>query len=1103
VRFILFLIFILFTVVTPVRASAHLQKVSIALKWKHSFQFAGYYAAIEQGYYKDEGIDVKLIPYDFKTNYIDRVLDGKAQYGTSDSSLVLEYLRGKPIVLVSQIFQHSPLVFIAKQKTGIISPYEMIGKKVAYISENESSASLTAMLIETIGSLKKINILPYTNHTLSDFLNDKIDVISTYSTTLPTPKELKGRSINIISPQNYGIDFYGDNLFTTKKEATLHPDRVKKIRDATIKGWKYALNHPDEIIKLIKSKYHSRQSYDQLFKEYRGTKKMILPNIVPIGYTDPSRFEGLVKIYKELGYSFKNRSLDDFFFAINTKHQGLLNLNVKERMWLKKHKVLNVISLNFPPLTINDTKSGKLLGMGRDYLDIISKKLGIKFHYEFANSLKGIIKKIQEGKADIYPLLRKNKIYANLVKNTHTLFKEYNLVVNHINDPFIDNISQLKYKKVAIRRYSSLIKILGKRYPSIIFVPVDSTSQLLEMVKNHQADDAIAPVPAIYYTIRHNQYSKLKVAGRLPFISFFTVGLNAKLPQEALSAFNKAIDSISQKERNDIYNKWVASRLVTKPDYTFVYEIIAILLLVMLSLIIFNRFMASEIKKREKIQKELVRAREKADDANRAKSEFIANISHEIRTPMNAVVGFAELLENTKLDMKQNSYLISIKSGINALLKIISDILDISKIEAGKMNLEYEAVNLSLLLEEVEALFAHEIEKKGLEFRIVIPGDLPYSFVLDSARIRQILFNLVGNAIKFTDHGYIYVIVEQHITNIDEHASKIDLAIKVKDSGAGISEKDQKLIFDKFIQKTNQSYKKYGGTGLGLNICKKLANMMNGDISVESELGKGSVFTLYLRDVTVSSVVKSAPALYDEDVVFEQTKVLIVDDILENRILLKEQFKDTKLLFLEAENGKEAIEKAVREQPDLILMDTKMPVMDGFEAGDKIKSDPRTSHIPIIALTAFISDADKVKNGLCFDLLLRKPARKKEIVTAFTRFLPHEAFNEPSEKNAKIESKNFEVKIDKKNLKNLLKDIEMNITPIYEKAQKYGSFDTIKKFSNSLEIAAVKYGCDQLAMYARELNQFVLVFDVNGIETKMAEYKDIIGSIGSDNEQKI
>ncbi|PIE91107.1 MAG: hypothetical protein CR997_03015 [Acidobacteria bacterium] len=343
--------------------------------------------------------------------------------------------------------------------------------------------------------------------------------------------------------------------------------------------------------------------------------------------------------------------------------------------------------------------------------------------------------------------------------------------------------------------------------------------------------------------------------------------------------------------------------------------------------------------------------RKNTERANLAKSDFLANMSHEIRTPLNAITGFSELLSSTVTDEKQRSYLEAIKSSGKNLMLLIGDILDLSKIEAGKMSIHTTVVNLKKVIQEIRQIFTLQIRKKGISFILNISDKVPAALELDEVRLRQVLLNIVGNAVKFTEKGFIKLTVD--IENQPNKSLK-KIHITVEDTGIGIAKEELSTIFETFKQQTGQDRFKYGGKGLGLAISKRLVELMGGRIVVESTLGQGSVFKITFSNVVVNEDAERKQPSGNNSlrVQFKKGKVLIVDDVTSNRLFLRELLKKVNLTVAEAQNGYESTLIAPDYQPDLILMDIRMPVMDGYKAAKLLKMHEKCAHIPIIAVTA-------------------------------------------------------------------------------------------------------------------------------------------------------
>ncbi len=498
----------------------------------------------------------------------------------------------------------------------------------------------------------------------------------------------------------------------------------------------------------------------------------------------------------------------------------------------------------------------------------------------------------------------------------------------------------------------------------------------------------------------------------------------------------------------------------------------------------------TELKKSEQRFKLAAKA---AEDANKAKSTFLANMSHEIRTPMNAVLGFSELLEDLITDRQQKQYLDSIMSSGKTLLSLINDVLDISKIEAGKLELQLKPVNLQPICEEIKNAFTWKTKEKNLNFVLDIDKTLPCSLLLDEIRIRQILVNLVGNAVKFTEKGYVRLSLSKQFKDNDESA--VDLVITIEDTGIGIPVEQKEMIFEAFRQQDAQNINKFGGTGLGLTITKRVVEILNGELSVESELGKGSKFEVKIKNVAVASVKAKeySDDFISEVIKFQEAKVLIVDDIDVNRSLLINYLEPYNFDIIEAEDGKETIDLALSHKPDLILLDMKMPVMDGYEATKVIKSNKKLKHIPIVAVTASsLKGEEKTINDIGCNGLLRKPVTRKQLIEQLKGFLSY-TVSKDEISGDDVSPEDVSISDESKvRMPELLKILENDIFKKFEKLKKTFVIDEIEDFAVNLKELGKAYGINILSNFGDRLSENVKSFDVEQIQKILDDFPEMI-----------
>ncbi len=576
------------------------EKVTLQLKWLHSFQFAGYYAAKAKGFYAQENLDVEMREQKNGINSIHQVINGESEYGVADTALLVERLNGVPIVVLASIFQHNPLVYVTLKSSGIVSPYEMRGKRI--MDDNNDNASLQAMLYESNLTEKEFIHLPNSGD-INDLIKGKTDVVSAYSTDEIDRYKQRGIDINIIDPRNYGLDFLGDNLFTTQKEIDTHPERVERFLRASLKGWDYALNHPDEIIDLILTQYNSQHfTHEHLRFEARETFKMIAPHGVPIGHSDSKRFERIAETYKELGFIQSMNNLAGFIYG-QPKNQPLEMTNA-EKEWLEAHPVIRVgIDPNFAPYEWLDEKEN-YVGLSAEYLRLVEQQLGVTFEIVKNKTWAQTTAMAENGELDMITDVNKTPNREQYLAFTEPYISNPVIIVDNGNNGFIGSLSRLAGKKVAIEKGYFTSELVARDYPMIQLVIVDNVQDALLRVNNGNVDAYIGDAASVNYEIERTGMFNLRFAGETEYRSNHRMGA-IKAHPELISLLTKALNAIPETEKNKIQSRWLSLKVDTELSWQRLTKY-ALPLLILLTLISYWNFrLHREISQRKQLESEL------------------------------------------------------------------------------------------------------------------------------------------------------------------------------------------------------------------------------------------------------------------------------------------------------------------------------------------------------------------------------------------------------------------------------------------------------------------------------------------------------------------
>ena len=809
--------------------------VILQLPWKHQFQFAGYCAAIEKGFYQEQGLEVTIRERAPGLIPIDEVISRKANFGVARSEVLLERLQGAPLVVLASIFQHSPTILLAKMESGIYSPQDMVGKRVTIGSKKINAETYAMFLMEGV-SIDDFELVGSTFN-LAHLIEGKVDAATAYITDQPYVLEKKAVPYTAIRPIAYGVDFYGDCLFTTEEEIKAHPGRLKSFREASLRGWRYAFEHSEEIISLIMTKYGGHQrglTQEQLRFEAETMRKLILPDLVEMGHMNPGRWEHMAGIFARLGMVDPGYNLEGFIYDHSSPR----------------------FDWNHPFLKLT---AGVFLLTVILILAVYNRKLKIEIvQRKSAESEVSALARFPD--EDPHPVIRISRegkiLYGN--EPSAPLLKEWQVD----GDGFVSS----PWKQLVLDALNAESNLqteaeCGGMIFNVIFSPVVKSDYVnvycLDITESKRALDALSESEerfrqlaenirevfwigapdwnAVYYI--SSTYEEVWGRACETLYERPRAWLDSVLPEDreqVIADINtmSAGDFSDEKfrdyriERPDGSIRWISARAYPVLDESGeVYRIVGI---------------SEDVSERKRYSERLEEmVQERTAELRKAQGELLkrerlavlgqlaGGVGHEMRNPLGVINNAAYYLNSVygQGDEKMREYLQIISSEVRNAEKIVSDLLNLSRSKPA----ERQWVVLSEVV--LRVLESYEVPQ-GVEVDVDVPEGLAEVYV-DAHHVQQVLLNLVANGCQAMEEG-------GGVLGVSGEEVEGGVELRVTDSGCGIKSEDIARVFEPLFTT------KARGIGLGLAVSKNLVEVNGGRIEVESEEGKGSTFRVFL-----------------------------------------------------------------------------------------------------------------------------------------------------------------------------------------------------------------------------------------------------------------
>ena len=814
-----------------------LEKVSLQLHWKYQFEFAGFIAAKEKGFYRDVGLDVEIKENNQDINIEDEVIRGKADYGLYNSYTLIDYLEGKPLKLVASFFKRAALVLITSPD--IHSPKDLIGKKVMAENREDFIFNFKPYLDGYGVDINDIIIVPNTYNT-DDFIAGKVDAMTAFISNEPHKLDMKNVRYNILNPSDdnlYGLQM---ELFTSVHETLYHPKRVSAFKKASIKGWEYALSHKDEIIDIIYDKYTKKISKESLRDEAICTEKLVLPHTYDIGSIDKNYLNKQVDFFKDYYHIQDVNSVDDFIFkGINFDKQSLFNK--EELAYLKNESNVNVC-INPDIYPIDGVISGTQTGIMGDIYDLVSQKTELNFIPIATKDYKDLVTKVNSKECAVVSILpTQTLMFPNMVISK-PFFNTYFTLISTINKSFIKESYELKNKKLLVQFEIYKNQILAV-HPSYDIEVENNVEKMMKRLLKGEVHSVIAANEVADYMIDEHGRGKLKINGFLAKNHVIKGSFASQKDDPVLtSILQKSFDDISSQQIDEIIKNWRLTRYHDNTNYNLIIKIVIIALIIVLIMIYYQRILhrtndelASTIKELVKKDQLLVMQSKQA-----AMGEMINIIAHQWRQPLSTITLQISNIQFSKMMGKDvpEEEVSQALSDISDRIIYLSDTVDDFQ-TYFRPNKEKTSLSVDEFLNKVISLNDARIKVSNIDVGMETGNQMTLHIYLNE--LIQVLLNIINNAID----AFETVDNDKKKIDIEVYSDKEYIYFSITDNASGIQEKHMKRLFE-----PDFSTKGKKGSGLGLYMSKMIIQkQFDGDIDVSTS----SIGTTFIVKIVKNS----------------------------------------------------------------------------------------------------------------------------------------------------------------------------------------------------------------------------------------------------------